>query len=88
MTDVSRSEENLKLTLNLQDVLFTVADTRAADTQTTEPCPALQPCNVHGVLLGRVLPGEEALHYLQSGLLGCSFHDLLQLPRELYILAL
>ena len=48
----------------LQNVLFTVAYTCAADSKTTEPCPPVQPCHVHGVLLSRVLFGEKTLHNL------------------------
>jgi len=53
-----------------QNVLSTVADTRAATAQTSESSASIQPCNVRDAVFSGVLPREEALHNLQPGIPG------------------
>lgn len=58
-----------------------MADTSAADTETTESGPSPDPCHVHGTLPRGLLPGEEALQDLQPVVPRSSIPDMLQRSR-------
>lgn len=66
-----------------EDVLLTVADPRAANTETREPGAVADPRHVYGALPNRLLPGAQALHHLQPGVPRRGLPHLLQRQRQL-----
>jgi len=60
-----------------------VADPGAADTETCEPSTTTNPRYVHGTLSDWILPGAQALYYLQSCVPRCCLPHLLQWNRQL-----
>lgn len=55
----------------------------APDPQASKSSSVVQSLDVHGLLPPELLIGEEALHHLRLGLLGCPLPYLLQLLGQL-----
>lgn len=70
-------------TQSRENVLSTVADSSAADSETREPGATANPRHVHGTLSHRVLPRAQTLYHLQPRVPRRRLPHLLQWNRQL-----